>query len=97
MKTSNRSKNLNLLRLILPCFFILIAFLMTFQIIKEIYQVKQLSDKVKAGQSQLHEKKLEELELRRDKVIMEMDDYVIAMAKGNGEDSDEDELRIVVK
>ena len=70
---------------------------MTFQIINEIYQVKKLSDKVRADESQLHQKKLEELELRRDKVIMEMDDYVNAMAKANGADSDKGELRIVVK
>ena len=97
MKTSNRPKKINLLSIILPSFLIFIAFLITFQIINEIYQVKRLSDKVKADKTQLHEKKLEEFELLRDKVIMEMDDYNIAMAKANGEDTDAGELRIVVK
>lgn len=59
--------------------------------------MKRLSEKVRSDEYQLHERKLDELELRREKSVMEMEDYLTAMAKANGEVSEEGEQRIVVK
>ena len=97
MSPSHRYIKFFLYRFILPCFAIFAFFVLALQIGNEISHIKRLAGDVQKYQSQLNERKLREIELRREKIVMEMDDYKDAIAKANGAPLDDGEERVVVR
>lgn len=97
MSPSHRNAKLILSKFIVPCFLALVFVILAYQIGNEIFHIQRLSSDVHDYQIQLNEKKLHEIELRREKVVMGMDDFKSAIEKANGANLDEGEIRIVIK
>lgn len=97
MSPSHRNAKFILNKFIVPCFLILVFLILAYQIGIEICHIQRLKGEVREYQIQLNDKKLHEIELMREKIVMEMDDFKDAIAKANGAPLDDDETRIVIR
>lgn len=84
------------LTIILPLFFAMVILGLSFRIILQANYIRVKSEEVREYQKILSDRKVAELELKRAKIIMNMEDHMAAVEKANGKPLEEDEERIIM-
>ena len=85
------------IRMVLPCLIVLAVIGLLIRGGREIAKIIELKNQTSQMDIKLVERRMDEYELRRKKIILDMDDFRSALLKANGAIPLDGEIRIRVK